>query len=84
MGRAVVGGAFEVYHTRNVDATGPVDLMLDVHGDEAEPYCFIIGGENTPGWDERRRVQRDFKEAYARACPDFQTTSLRIRLGTIR
>jgi murein tripeptide amidase MpaA len=58
----------EVFHTRNaMDATGPVDLMLDVHGDEAEPYCFIIGGEGTPGWDERRAgLQRDFKEAYAR------------------
>ena len=66
----------EVYHVRNaMDATGPVDLMLDVHGDEAEPYCFIIGGEGTPGWDERRAgLQRDFKTAYARACPDFQTT----------
>jgi len=65
----------EVFHTRNaMDATGPVDLMLDVHGDEAEPYCFIIGGEGTPGWDDRRAgVQRDFKAAYARACPDFQT-----------
>ena len=66
----------EVFHARAaMDATGPVDLMLDVHGDEAEPYCFIIGGEGTPGWDERRAdVQRDFKRAYARACPDFQTT----------
>ena len=65
----------EVYHTRNaMDETGPVDLMLDVHGDEAEPYCFIVGGEGTPGWDERRaELQRDFKRAYARACPDFQT-----------
>jgi hypothetical protein len=27
-----------------------------------------------PRWDERRAgVQRDFKAAYARACPDFQT-----------
>ena len=58
-----------------MDRTGPVDVMLDVHGDEAEPYCFIIGGEQGPGWDPRRAaVQRAFKEAYARACPDFQTT----------
>jgi len=66
----------EVLWTRNaMDATGPVDLMLDVHGDEAEPYCFIIGGEGCPGWDERRaETQRAFKAAYARACPDFQTT----------
>ena len=36
----------EVLWTLNaMDATGPVDLMLDAHGDEAEPYCFIIGGE---------------------------------------
>ena len=66
----------EVFHARAaMDATGPVDMMLDVHGDEAEPYCFIVGGEGTPGWDDRRAdVQRDFKRAYARACPDFQTT----------
>jgi len=39
----------EVFHVRNaMDDTG-VDLMLDVHGDEAEPYCFIVGGEGTPG-----------------------------------
>jgi hypothetical protein len=65
----------EVFHVRNaMDDTG-VDLMLDVHGDEAEPYCFIVGGEGTPGWDEERAsTQRRFKEAYARACPDFQTT----------
>jgi murein tripeptide amidase MpaA len=65
----------EVFHVRNaMDDTG-VDLMLDVHGDEAEPYCFIVGGEGTPGWDEvRASTQRRFKEAYARACPDFQTT----------
>ncbi len=64
----------EVFHARNaMDDTG-VDLMLDVHGDEAEPYCFIVGGEGTPGWDEARAAtQRRFKDAYARACPDFQT-----------
>ena len=64
----------EVFHVRGaMDDTG-VDLMLDVHGDEAEPYCFIVGGEGTPGWDDARALtQRRFKEAYARACPDFQT-----------
>ena len=67
----------EVLWTLNaMDATGPVDLMLDAHGDEAEPYCFIIGGEQQgPAYDDRRKgVQRRFKESYARACPDFQTT----------
>ncbi len=64
----------EVFHVRNaMDDTG-VELMLDVHGDEAEPYCFIVGGEGTPGWDEERAsTQQRFKETYARACPDFQT-----------
>ena len=48
--------------------------MLDVHGDEAEPYCFIVGGEGTPGWDdERAATQTRFKEKYANANPDFQT-----------
>jgi len=65
----------EVFHVRRaMDETG-VDLMLDAHGDEAEPYCFIVGGEGVPGWDARRAgIQRRFKDAYARACPDFQTT----------
>ena len=64
----------EVFHTRNAMDDAGVDLMLDVHGDEAEPYCFIVGGEGTEGWDERRAAtQRRFKETYARACPDFQT-----------
>ena len=63
----------EVFHVRNkMDETG-VDLMLDVHGDEAEPYCFIVGGEGTPGWDDdRAATQKQFKEKYAQACPDFQ------------
>ncbi|EEH54907.1 uncharacterized protein MICPUCDRAFT_60806 [Micromonas pusilla CCMP1545] len=62
----------EVYHVRNaMDATGPVDLMLDVHGDEAEARSPHT--EGTPGWDDRRAgVQSEFKRAYARACPDFQ------------
>ena len=64
----------EVFHVRKkMDETG-VDLMLDVHGDEAEPYCFIVGGEGTPGWDdERAATQTRFKEKYANANPDFQT-----------
>jgi len=63
----------EVFHTRNAMDATTVDLMLDVHGDEAEPYCFIVGGEGTPGWDEERAAtQKQFKESYALACPDFQ------------
>jgi murein tripeptide amidase MpaA len=39
----------EVYHVRNaMDATGPVDLMLDVHGDEAEARSPHTGSHTTP------------------------------------
>lgn len=30
-----------------------VDLLVDVHGDEELPYCFIAGSEGIPGWSDR-------------------------------
>jgi hypothetical protein len=30
-----------------------VDMLIDVHGDEELPYCFIAGSEGIPGWSER-------------------------------
>ena len=63
----------EVLHTRNaMDETG-VDFCLDVHGDEALPYNFIAGAEGIAGWNPRMaELDRRFRDAYERACPDFQ------------
>ena len=30
-----------------------VDLMLDVHGDEALPYTFAVANEGIPGYTPR-------------------------------
>ena len=57
---------------REMDVSG-VDLFLDVHGDEELPYVFISGCEGIPGWDAERAAQdKVFRDAYQRACPDFQ------------
>ena len=65
-GESMASWWMEGFVRRLMDAEDPVARKV--------PYCFIIGGEGCPGWDERRAgVQRRFKEAYARACPDFQT-----------
>ena len=55
-----------------VDATGPVDLMLDVHGDEAEPLFHHRGGDARLGRASRRRpaISRPTP-----ACPDFKQPS---------
>lgn len=50
-----------------------VDLCLDVHGDEALPYNFVVGSEGNPGYTERIAELEDaFKAAWQAACPDFQ------------
>ena len=55
-------------------ATTGVDFNLDVHGDEALPYNFIAGGEGIPDWSEKQaNLLTDFKAAYKRFSPDFQT-----------
>ena len=55
-----------------MDATG-VDFFMDIHGDEELPYIFISGCEGVPGWDAGRAADdAEFRNAYERACPDFQ------------
>ncbi len=63
----------EVYWVRQKMLQTGVDLMLDVHGDEALPYNFVAGSEGNPGYspfiaDQEAR----FKAAWMAACPDFQ------------
>ena len=35
-----------------MDRTG-VDLFVDVHGDEALPFCFLAGSQGVPNWGPR-------------------------------
>jgi murein tripeptide amidase MpaA len=49
-------------------------MLVDVHGDEELPYCFIAGSEGIPGWTDRMKGLQDaFCAAYKRSSPDFQT-----------
>lgn len=51
-----------------------VDFLLDVHGDEALPYCFIAGTEGLADWDERKQARLDFyRGQLVAANSDFQT-----------
>lgn len=51
-----------------------VDLNLDIHGDENLPYNFCVGTEGRPGYSPRiEALESNFKVAWQRTCPDFQT-----------
>jgi murein tripeptide amidase MpaA len=50
-----------------------VDLFLDVHGDERNPYCFLAGCEGNPGYSERLRfLENLFEQSLVAANADFQ------------
>jgi len=50
-----------------------VDLFLDVHGDERNPYCFLAGCEGNPGYSERLRfLENLFEQSLCAASSDFQ------------
>lgn len=63
----------EVYHCLNkMDEIG-VDLLLDVHGDEAIPYNFVAGSEGIPSYSEGlKRLENKFKDRWMQISPDFQ------------
>ena len=63
----------EVYHIlQNMEWTG-VDLMLDIHGDEALPYNFISSIEGIPSFDEYiKDLLESFKVKWMKTNPDFQ------------
>ncbi|GAB5501344.1 MAG: M14-type cytosolic carboxypeptidase [Pseudohongiellaceae bacterium] len=51
-----------------------VDFLLDVHGDESLPYCFIAGTEGLLHWSKKEQAQLDFyKNRLAELNSDFQT-----------
>jgi murein tripeptide amidase MpaA len=50
-----------------------VDLFLDVHGDERNPFCFLAGCEGNPGYDERLRfLENVFEQSLCAHNSDFQ------------
>ena len=50
-----------------------VDLALDVHGDERNPYCFAAGCEGNPGYSDRLDTLEDrFMESLCELDRDFQ------------
>lgn len=64
----------EVFLVRNeMDEVG-VDLLVDVHGDEALPYNFVVDNRGIPSWDDRMAgLHTTFCTAFKGASPDFQT-----------
>jgi murein tripeptide amidase MpaA len=64
----------EVFLVRQAMERIGVDFCLDVHGDEAIPYNFLIG---TPGIASLSETQKTlhlrYAEALRRASPDFQS-----------
>jgi murein tripeptide amidase MpaA len=55
-----------------MERTG-VDLFLDVHGDERNPYCFLAGCEGNPGYSERLRfLENLFEQSLCDHNADFQ------------
>lgn len=63
----------EVYYVREkMDETG-VHLMLDIHGDEAIPYNFVVPSIGIPGYDEYyEQMEQKFIDHWIGTCPDFQ------------
>ena len=64
----------EVYLVKQAINKVGADFMLDVHGDESLPYCFIAGTEGLADWDTAKQARLDFyKNRLAKLNPDFQT-----------
>ncbi len=63
----------EVFHCLNkMDEIG-VDLMLDIHGDEAIPYNFVAASEGIPSYSARlKNLEKSFKDCWQDVSPDFQ------------
>ena len=64
----------EVFLVKQAMEKTGVDFLLDVHGDESLPYCFIAGTEGLAKWDAQQQAQLDFyRNTLAALNPDFQT-----------
>lgn len=63
----------EVLAVRSVMEDVGVDLFVDVHGDERNPWCFLAGCEGNPSWSERLRLLENvFEQALCASSADFQ------------
>ena len=63
----------EVLAVRNRMHDTGVDLFLDVHGDERNPYCFLAGCEGNPSYDDRiRGLENLFEQSLVAFDEDFQ------------
>ncbi|MBI4954209.1 MAG: carboxypeptidase family protein [Myxococcales bacterium] len=63
----------EVLCVRAAMEDSGVDLFLDVHGDERNPWCFLAGCEGNPGYSERLRfLENLFEQTLLAASRDFQ------------
>ncbi|MBC3767290.1 M14 family metallopeptidase [Neptunicella marina] len=63
----------EVYYVLNKMQQTGVDMLLDVHGDEALPYNFVAGSEGTPSYSAKRQaLENAFKQALLQVTPEFQ------------
>ena len=64
----------EVFVVRERMVQTGVDFMLDVHGDEALPYNFVVGPYGIPSLADHVLTLNDrFCDALKAANPDFQT-----------
>lgn len=60
------------YCLQKMDEVG-VDLLLDIHGDEAIPYNFVAASEGIPSYSkELRALEERFKNNWMAVSPDFQ------------
>lgn len=64
----------EVFLVREKMLETGVDVLMDVHGDEALAYNFIAGYEGIPSLTEDQLSRlHEFTDVLERICPDFQT-----------
>ncbi|WP_085297330.1 M14 family metallopeptidase [Cognaticolwellia mytili] len=63
----------EVYLVREKMLATGVDMLLDIHGDEALPFNFVAGCEGIPSYDERHKaLEEKFKNVLLAITPEFQ------------
>ena len=67
----------EVYHVLHKMRETGVDMLVDVHGDEAIPHNFIAYSEGIPDYtDKMEACKQKFGQFLRVANPDFQTVRL--------
>lgn len=49
-----------------------VDLMVDVHGDEELPYCFVSGMEGVPRWGPRLQAVQVRRIAWSKGLSGWE------------